>query len=282
MRAPGLPMLSCLLLTAQMLLVGAQALWPEHATGRGWRYEIPIPSRFLTPDRAKCYVTVKDRGEDVALKVQCIRLNSASSCVFAGNPKACTASLAKSRIYWKQLASSLFSQERLCEDDRVVLSTRVCGSSFPESNFRLVQPSQVATASKDRARAKFPWKMPRAKVIPTDSGSTAKISDSQGPFVTSHLSLELSESEITTTGPGLGPQRARTLPGETMVTTRSNSQADPAIRIESPQLADMDMGQEMVPWIYQDLLLKSYIGPQLERQDSPPQSSLGPGQVDQD
>ncbi|XP_062069166.1 fibroblast growth factor-binding protein 1-like [Lepus europaeus] len=159
-----LTLLSVLLLAAQVLRTEAQDREQDEvnleAEQDGWvplekpvivstspPTQVIVTGSFVSRDQAKCKVTVTTQEEGVHLQVDCVRLEHEFSCVFAGNPTACLHCLNNDKVYWRQIGWHLRRLNRICEDSKVILNTRVCSTKYPESNLKLVNSTLARKTS---------------------------------------------------------------------------------------------------------------------------------------
>ncbi|XP_069925600.1 fibroblast growth factor-binding protein 1-like [Oryctolagus cuniculus] len=159
-----LTLLSLLLLAAQGLLTEAQSGEQDDVNLEveqdGWvplekpvivstspPTQVIVTGSFVSRDQAKCNVTVTRQEEEVHLQAHCVRLHHEFSCVFAGNPTACLHCLNNDKVYWRQIGWHLRHLNRICEDSKAILNTRVCGTKYPESSLTLLSSTLASKTS---------------------------------------------------------------------------------------------------------------------------------------
>ncbi|KAG8510337.1 Fibroblast growth factor-binding protein 1 [Galemys pyrenaicus] len=139
---------------------GVQSLWSRPrqppSLQRSAHPNYDYSGTILTPDDSKCRVSVREQDQGIALKVDCSRLRRRFSCFFVGNPTACTTSVTKKMIYWRQIAQQLRAQVNMCKDAGAALSPRVCSSRFPEAALRLVYSTLINATRLDDLDS-TPW-----------------------------------------------------------------------------------------------------------------------------
>ncbi|XP_060044622.1 fibroblast growth factor-binding protein 1-like [Erinaceus europaeus] len=154
MKSQSLPLLSLLLAAQGLLVEGMLRPWRGRSSVSFWeppispsqypsvqrssQQEYLVTRQIITPDQAQCHLTMRESGEAVTLRVECTQMGHDFSCIFAGIPTSCPVYPENAVIYWRQISNSLSLQNNICANSGAVLSSRVCGSGFPESNLKLV------------------------------------------------------------------------------------------------------------------------------------------------